>query len=293
MVPSRSVASRLAKLLCILGSLPTCLLQTGAPVEAQSSGKSKKDAEKGKPSGEDGEETPKAEAKGKTAVEDADAPFVKEQLKEALHPTKLEFLPDGRVLMDFELGQKVEDHGGIFSMAVGSQLQDVFRWTRSDEERVVGGDPGLRVSDKGMALLKAWFQDDVEVEMQFLQHINFDPRQIAALVFVNAKGAGIGSNYGSQCAQFSAGRMGKATGKPTAVAYNNSARIKLVVKDGVFEAHRDGKPVSKMKYAAKSFPSGQIGIVWGGSISGTITKLTVTGRLDNARMAKDLRKAKK
>jgi hypothetical protein len=290
MIPNVSMASPALKV--VLGSLAALVLLAGdrSTAAAQASGASKKKA-----SGDPAKEAPKGDGQGKTSTAgvDADALLVKEKLKDLLHPTAIEFLDDGRVKMEFDFRQKTEEHGEIFNVPVGAQLQDVFRWTRSDEERVVGGDPGLRVSDRGSAVLKAWFKDDLEAEMEFLQHINFDARQIAAVAFVNAKGAGVGTNYGSQCAQFAGGRMGRATGRPTPVAFNNSARIKLVLRDGAFEAHRDGRQLSKSKYSPKSLTSGQIAFVWGGSISGTITKLTVTGRIDNARMAEQMRKTKK
>ena len=243
-----------------------------------------------------GEKTDPAAKKGKTSTEKpAESPddaYVKEKLKDVLYPTSIQFLEDGRVHLVFDFGDKTEDHTGIFTPKVGGGLKDVFRWTKREEEIVVGGDPGLRLSDRGMALLNCWFVDDVEAEMEYLQHVPHTEKLIAAVVFANDHGKAIGSNFGTQCAMFAQGRTSGQQGQLAPIPFNSNAKIKLVVKDGEFQAYRDGRARAKMKYPKKSFTSGRIGFSWGGSTASTVPKLEIKGKLDSARMAKEMRKKK-
>jgi len=237
-----------------------------------------------------------AKAEGKTSVEkpaeSPDAAFVKEKLKEVLFPTSVQFLEDGRVHLVFDFGDKTEDHTGIFTPKVGGGLKDVFRWTKREEEMVVGGDPGLRLSDRGTAMLNCWFVDDVEAEIEYLQHVPHTEKLIAALIFANDQGKAMGSNFGTQCAMFAQGRPSAQQGQLAPIPFNSKAKIKLVVKDGEFQAYRDGRARTKMKYPKKSFTSGRIGFQWGGSTASTVPRLEIKGKLDNARMAKEIRKKK-
>jgi hypothetical protein len=208
---------------------------------------------------------------------------LKERLESYLHPTSLGLLPDGRIKLQFDFKEKKEEHQAIFTRKFGAGMKDPFRWTIREEEFVVGGEPGLRISDKGMALIDLWVIDDVEAEMDLLQHINHTPNHIAAVVYAPEKANWIGSNYGSQCALFDkTGRAGKRVGKSDPVIFNNTGKIKLVVRGGAFEAHRQGRKKTEMKYSpAKNYVSGRIGFVWGGSVACTITGLTITGKLDH------------
>jgi hypothetical protein len=225
----------------------------------------------------------------KAATPDADAAFVKENLGRLLFPSSSKFQDDGRVVLEFDFREHQEEHGDIFSIPVGKKLKDPFRWTLRTEE----WEDGIRISNAGIALLKCWFKDDVEAEMELFQHTNCEPKHIAAVIFANGKGSAIGSNYGGQCAVISSGRISQAKGKTIAAIHDSAARIKLVVKNGTFEAHRDGRQRTTSKYSPKTYASGQIGFYWGGSLSATITKLTITGRLDNAKMAAEIRKGVK
>ncbi len=219
-----------------------------------------------------------------------DEKYVRENLKRYLAPTKLEFADDGTVMMDFNFKAKSEAHRVIFHRRLGESLKSPFRYTIFEEEVVVGGDPGLRVSNAGVALIKAWFTDDVEAEMHFLQHINHKSSHVAAVVLCNEKGAMIGSNYGSQCASFAKnGRPGRRRGRTQPVVFNQTGKIKLVVKDGVYEAHREGRKKAALKYKADRYESGRVGFVWGGSVSGTITRLIIKGKLDYEKTAKQIK----
>jgi hypothetical protein len=275
------------------------LTEAGAQAPGGKDPKTKGDKPAGK---DDGSEEPDAAGaktepgeKGKTAVPSPSSPdeaFVKEKLKDVLSPTTIAFLPDGRAHLVFDFGQKIEDHATIFTPNVRGSFKDVFRWTKRDEEVVVGGEPGLRLSDRGMALLNCWFTDDVEAEIVYLQYVPHTDKLIAAVVFANDQGKSIGSNFGTQCATFAQGRAASQQGKLEAITFNTSARIKLVVKDGFFQAHRDGREKAKMKYTKKSFASGRLGFLWGGSTASTVTRLEIKGKLDTTRMAKEIRKRK-
>ena len=130
------------------------------------------------------------------------------------------------------------------------------------------------------------------VGSQFAQYINHTQRLVTAVVFCNEKGLSVGSNFGTQCVLFKGRRLAKKSGKKAgAVAFNTTAKIRLKVKDGRFEAHRgtSSKARDTMSYAGKSFESGRVGFVWGGSTAATIMSLEVTGKVDVEKTAKLMR----
>jgi hypothetical protein len=206
----------------------------------------------------------------------------------------VEFLKDGRVKLIFDFREKKEDHVDIFTPKVGAGYSSPFRWSLSDEEHwsaADGNDIGLRVSNTGMALLNCWFVDDLEAEMTFLNRVTFNQRMYTALIFANDKGSGIGSNLGSQCARFANGKPSGAKGALEAVINDASAKFKLVVRNGNFEAQRNGRSRQSMTYAPKSFSSGRLGFTWGGNIMGFISNLEIVGRIDSKKMSKIMQKA--
>lgn len=238
-----------------------------------------------------------------------DEEYVRENLQEFLHPTKMEFLEDGRVKLMFDFSAKSEDHVAIFTPNVSNEINNTFRWSVRGEYPYWGGGltgtgraaddltsyyGGLRIAMKGMALLNAWFTDDVEAEISYSQSVSHQAKQSAAVIFTNETGRSLGSNFGTQCAIFNrAGGVEKAKGTVESVINEQGMKFKLVARNGIFEAHRDGRQKQKLEYPKKSFAAGRIGFVWGGGIASFIPKLEITGRLDAKKMAKEIRKAKK
>jgi len=264
-----------------------------APAEKPKADKPKKPAGNGEPS---------ADTK-KPATETGpslDEQYVREHLKDYLHASKLEFLEDGRVKMFFELHKQQDEHRSIFTPAVSDEINSRFRWSLREEwyygwytdavDYLYRG--GLRISMDSAAHLNVWFQDDVEAEMHYIQGINYNPKQRVAVVFTNGSGKSVGSNYGSQCAKFSNLSLESAPGKVDQVVMGKLVKNKLVVRNGTFEAYRNGKLNGKAKYTKSSFKSGRVGFIWGGSIAGFISQLEITGRIDSKKMAEFLRKAK-
>jgi hypothetical protein len=74
---------------------------------------------------------------------------------------------------------------------------------------------------------------------------------------------------------------------------DTSVRAKLVVRNGIFEAHRDGRQKQTDKYNPKNYASGKIGFIWGGGLAGFVYMLEITGRLDAKKMAELIRKQRK
>ena len=250
----------------------------------------KKDGEEPDPEKKDGDDSDDADGKGKTKVFDTpEEGVVREKLPGFLNPSTLEWHEDGRVTMAFELGKKSGDHEDIFSTPVGAKSSDTFRWSVDQEDFVVGGIPGIRISDKGMVMLRAWYTGEVEAEIEYRQYINQEKRHIVAVLFQNEKGLALGSIFGNQCAMFSKGKIRNRTKEPIkGVVFDATARIKLTAKDGGFEAHRDGYLSSKQKYKPESFERGQIGILWDGSIAGIVGNIKVTGKLDYKKMKEEI-----
>ena len=272
----------------------------GAPPARDDKGSDKGEA---KPKPEGGESKPaggeaKPEATGKTQVPkpSIDDDYVRENLEGFLHPTKVEHLKDGRVKLLFDFRKKSEDHVDIFTPRIGSGYSSTFRWSIPDEEHwsaASGDDIGLRISNTGTVLLNCWFTDDVEAEMTFLNRLNFTPRMYVSLFFANEKSAGIGTNFGTQVARFSAGKPGGAKGAVESVVNDASVKMKLVVRGGTFEAHRNGKSRESMAYTKKSFASGRLGFSWGGNIMGFVSQMEIVGKLDAQKMAKVMQKGRR
>ncbi len=235
----------------------------------------------------------KKSGKTKKSTLSPEASLVKKHLEDYLHPSSIKYLKGGRVKLQFAFRRKSEDQERIFLPSIGAGIKAPFRWSQEGEDRFVGSEPGIRISDRGFTLLDCWFLDDVEAKIEVLQHINYSPRMYVAITFHNEKGRGLGSNYGSQCALFSRGRLAKrGGGKVSGISFNVKAKLALVIKDGFAEARKGSstRPNDRMKYSQKTYAAGRVGFAWGGSMSATVTSLEVTGKLDIPRMAKLLKK---
>jgi hypothetical protein len=257
--------------------------------------KGKEEAKKADPEAKDDCESPAA-----TPKLSVDESYVRDKLAGLLHPTNIEFLDDGRVRLEFNFLEKTPDHGTIFKPAVSEEANSPFRWTLRGEEKFVyfkdgttqRRQGGLRVADRGAALLKCWFLDDVEVAISYINSTTYDPRQNLAVLFQAESGKGLGCNFGTQCALYSAaGARGTSRGQPRALPMADVATLKLVVRNGTFESHLAGRRLETMSYKQRDYASGRVGFLWSGNVAGIITMLEVTGKLDVKKMARDLRKA--
>ena len=214
-------------------------------------------------------------------------------LEKELKPTSLEYRVDGRYEMLYDFNPKRSGHTEIFTRKIGERNNDKFRWTLPEEECRKYRVPGLRISDKGMALLRVWWEDDVEVEVRFRQYVTMNPRNVFAVVFNNKSNAAVGSNYGSQCALFSRGRLIKRTKTRIQKVYHNQYNlIGLNVRAGEFAACREGAVTGRGKYPEGKFQSGRVGFFWGGTMAGVIESLKITGRIDYQSTLEGLKKRK-
>lgn len=246
-------------------------------------GAGEKKDEKSGDTEEEGKDDPKKD-EPKLSIDES---YVKDHLKEFLHPTSFKFLADGRARLVFDFAGQDRDMEGSFTPPISDKVQSNFRW------RVVYENYGLRLGNRGMALLNCWFKDDLEAEIEYQQGINYSNRHTMALVFANDKGKAIGNNYGAQCAAFEGGAVKESRGKPEEVIQDQTTRYKLVVRGGSFEAHKDKRQRQTMAYSPRSFESGRVGFIWGGGMAGFVRKLEITGKLDAARLVKEIQKAKK
>jgi hypothetical protein len=232
--------------------------------------------------------------------------YVRENLQGFLHPTQMDFLDDGRVKLTFELGAKKTEHETIFTPNVSNDVKNKFRWTVRGEygywgtgRRTAADDDGyyyyngIRIAMDGAAHLNAWFTDDVEAEIYYIQATTHNPKQTAALVYTGKGGRSIGSNFGSQCMHFASGRPSKAQGTVDQVVNEKLVKIKLVVRNGTFEAHRDGRQKETAEYLKKNFESGRIGLIWGGGLASFVNRIDIVGHLDYKQMYEMMRKTKK
>lgn len=232
--------------------------------------------------------SPAQGGKKKGAEEDPETRFVKENLKEFLSPEKIKFEDDGRIELSFDFERKNRLQDEAFNPRIRADRKANFRWSMPDEE-YWSFDEGVRVNQKGMAFLRVWFEDDVEVEIEYVPFVNFSERQTMAVIFGSPRTA-LGSNFGSQAALFVGGRKKGAKGKTDPVALENKVKFKLVVKDGKFAAHKNGLKKEEAEYPKDRFSSGQVGLLWtGGAVSGLVTELEVKGTIDYQKTAKEMR----
>ncbi len=223
--------------------------------------------------------------------------YVREHLKEFLAPADVKFLDDGRVRLSLKFKKDSgpnEKVAALFLPAVSSpKSRSTFRWALPEE--ALRASPGLRVSNKGAAHLKCWFRDDVEAEIDFFQPVSQGENPALAVVFTNKTGESIGSNYGKQCAFFRRGKLLGARGvKGSLELMKGCCAIKrtnkLRVKDGVFEVSLENKKNHSFKYSAKKFPSGRVGIIWGGGIAASVGRIEITGHLDVKRTIEEMKR---
>jgi hypothetical protein len=140
--------------------------------------------------------------------------------------------------------------------------------------------------------LNCWFKDDLEAEVEYSHGTNYQSRHLAALLFTNPSNQSLGNVFGSQCATFSNGKLQKTAGAIEPILQNHPTKLKLVIAKGSFEAHLKGDKRSAMRYQEKSFESGRLGFLWSGNlVRGSVNSLEVTGRIDVARTAREMRKA--
>ncbi len=244
----------------------------------------------------DGEEPtggkPESKEKGSSSAGagGADAEYVKANLKDFIQGTA-SFAQDGTLTIEYDFKSKKEEFADDFLPPIANKPQGVFRWSVYQEEHVIGSDYGVRISDRGAAVLNVWFTDDVEAETEFLQGINWSPRQICAVMFQAKGGKAVANNYGGQCANFAGALLSSAVPPKTeSCPFDKRVKIGLRLKGGSYEALRDGKSRGSQKYSPKSFASGRIGFIWGGSLAGTLTSFRVKGKVDFAATAQEIRK---
>jgi hypothetical protein len=233
-----------------------------------------------------------------------DEEYVRENLEKHLSPSSISFLDDGRVKLVFDFSTKSAEHEASFTPRISSKTSDAFRWTNRDDEyyssyTYTGTSDayeymkGLRLSNAGSAHLDVWFLDDVEAEVWYVGSATSSKRQTAAVLFTNAKKNSIGSDHGTLCGTYVKGSPQKAPlGTYEAIPALSLVRLKLVVKNGSFEAWREGRKRQEREYKQKDFSSGKIGLLWREARS-FVSRLEVTGRVDAKKMAEEIRKAAK
>lgn len=239
------------------------------------------------------------DSKDAAEPEAADLAYVKEHLKAYLNPTSMLFLEGGRVQLTFELIEKDPALENVFTPRISRKVNHPFRWTVLREEK--GGrfvkrevpTGGIKIGQKGFALINCWFRDDLFVEIDYLQGPNHQGRQSMALVFHDDKSRhSVGNNFGTQCVLFKGGRRAASSGKIEPPRSNVATPLKLAVKDGTFEVYKDGVLRSSAKYSQKHLRSGRVGLLWSGGVAGIVERLRVQGELDVPAMAKFLRRLK-
>jgi hypothetical protein len=247
------------------------------------------------------------DGKGEAKPLSIDEEYVRSNLEGFLHPNAIQWLDDGRVKLSFDFTEKNPDHETIFSPKVSSEINSKFRWsvrgeygwsytgtgTSSSSKNSDWYYGGLRMGNDGQAYLNCWFTDDLEVDASYVQFVSHNAKQSFGVVFCNELGKAIGANYGTQCATYSNGKISSKKGTIDQVLNEHGLAFKLKVKDGNFEAFRDGRSKAKMEYTKKSYPSGRVGFIWGGGVASIVHRLEIVGRIDAKKMALAIRNAAK
>ena len=231
-----------------------------------------------------------------------DEKFVREKLEEYLSPSSLRFLRDGRVHIVFNLSNKNADQQTSFTPHIASDLASSFRWTRSRDEKgeqqlgIKSTEPvtrGVKVADNGTAFLNCWFLDDIEASCDYAPVGTASRKQRVAPVFGARRKHLAGSNLGTQCVTFNRGRLTGVHGKAGSLAFKETLRFKLVVKDGTFEARFQKRTQQEKRYKLDRFKRGQVGFLWSGGAAGIILQFEVIGKLDYPRTAEEIRGLRK
>jgi len=127
---------------------------------------------------------------------------------------------------------------------------------------------------EGMAFLNCWFKDDVQAEIDFVQGVNYNVRQQAALAFINTGGNSIAANVSSSA--LSSRRPRSRRRRPDRSVHLLEALGRQAGGEGrKFEAYRGGKLKQQAEYNAKSFATGKIGFIWSNGIAAFVSRLEV------------------
>ncbi len=223
-----------------------------------------------------------------------DEAYVQENLKQFLNADKLEFDEKGRVTLEFDFSKKKPDHMEVFEPAIDSKAQSNFRYTTGREEHMdYFRMEGIKIANQGRSVLRCWFLDDVEAEIEYIARGSFTPGHMFALCFSDAKNKkALGNNMGTQCTTLMGGApAGKRQGTVEAIGNATRTKMKMVVRSGRFEAYRGDRKYATMEYNPKDFSTGQLGFAWGGKVAGSVTYLKINGRIDAKKTAELLRKA--
>ncbi len=276
------------------GSTPKSGAARGTPKKAAAKKGAEKAAEKKRAPEDDAdgesEPAPDGEEAKPGPAADPDEEYVKAHIKEFLDGT-VTFDDKGKATIAYDFRSKKEEYQDDFLPPISPKVPASFRWSNYEEDHTIDNEPGIRVSDRGVALFKVWFADDLEATVEYQQGNSWSKAQCMAIVFQTKAGQAIGNNFGGQCARFANGAFqgGVPPATETASA-QDVVKIGLRVRDGEFEASKNGKPKNKpAKYPAKALASGRVGFIWGGKLAGTICSLTITGKVDWAATAKAMK----
>jgi hypothetical protein len=274
---------------------PALTGQSGGQKKGSEKKEGTKETGKKPAEGEEPEEaSSKDEGKGEGRKLSVDLAYVQENLKPLLNADKLEFDQDGGVTIEYDFSKKKQEHMEVFEPPISSKLQSNFRYTTGREEHMDYFEmEGIKIANQGRAVLKCWFLDDVEAEVEYIGRGSFTPGHVFALCFSDAKNTkALGANLGSQCVTLNGGvPAGKRQGTADPIPNATRVKVKLVVRGGKFEAYKSDRKLATMEYKPADFKTGQIGFAWCGKIAGSVTYLKIKGRLDAKKTAEMLRKS--
>lgn len=207
-----------------------------------------------------------------------------------IRPKLKEFCPSGRaeldnngmfsVSYDFELKNYEDGEDWGPAIASGRQShQAAIRWTLLQEEVVVDGMTGVRISDKGVWRHNVKLMPPLKVDVRYYPMNQFNKANQFHVAWVTEKGLGVGVNMGQVTGLFKRGNFTKPSGPLEAIPGFTSYKMGLSVTSNGFLGSFKRKSCSMRPLPAK-MTSGFASFVFRNDIAGTIQSVSIRGRLD-------------
>lgn len=227
-------------------------------------------------------DTPREEPRkeGRSATDEIAA--FRDKLDHVCPSGKATLSPTGLFVVEYNFMQKNTMDGEDWSPAVNDpspDFRDRIRWTLRQEEVVVGGMVGVRVSDRGVWRHNVKLKAPISLDLRYFPTNQYRASNILALAWFDEKGKGVATNMGLQTGLVKGGRFTGAKGSLFEISCLQSYRIRLNVTESSFSGNHDRSPTPSRK-VPKKMTSGFAGILFANEIAGTLQSIRISGKLD-------------
>ncbi|MEM7167965.1 MAG: hypothetical protein AAF581_21105 [Planctomycetota bacterium] len=181
---------------------------------------------------------------------------------------------------DFEEKRYTDGEDWTPALASGKQShQSPIRWTLYQEEVVVDGMTGVRISDRGVWRHNVKLLAPIHVDVVYYPMNQFNKQNQFHVAWVTEAGKGVGANMGLVSGTFSGGVFGKPSGVLEPISGFSSYQIGLTVTKSGYQG-RFRRKTTPLRKLPRKFDSGFVAFVFRNDVAGTIQSVSIRGMLD-------------